>query len=218
MVRGFSRFALFLFLGLLRAPTRNSPERVRDTIWTFPEKSGKHPGLETPRFSFSQKNQERVSKFGLILGRDRGLVNNCSAAAGRAPNWTGRPLNSSYQKFASNPISHADLPHSSILHGWKRICSLFMVEIIAENQSTTLFGDHPFSIKHPQDNFSLQNVNWHPPKCKLATSNLQFLYRNTQKSPLANLCVGGRQFAFWRLKLSWGCFIEKRGPPKRVVL
>ena len=54
MVRGCSRFVLFLFLGLLRAPTRNSPERVRDTIWTFPEKSGKHPGLETPRFSFSQ--------------------------------------------------------------------------------------------------------------------------------------------------------------------
>ena len=57
MVRGFSRFVLFLFLSLLRAPTRNSPERVRDTIWTFPEKSGKHPGLETPRFSFSQKNR-----------------------------------------------------------------------------------------------------------------------------------------------------------------
>ena len=54
MVRGFCRFVLFLFLGLLRAPTRNSPERVRDTFWTFPEKSGKHPGLETPRFSFSQ--------------------------------------------------------------------------------------------------------------------------------------------------------------------
>ena len=54
MVRGFSRFALVLFLGLLRAPTRNSPERVRDTIGTFPEKSGKHPGLETPLFSFSQ--------------------------------------------------------------------------------------------------------------------------------------------------------------------
>ena len=55
MVQGFSRFVPFLFLGLLRAPTRNSPERVRDTIWTFPEKSGKHPGLETPRFSFSQQ-------------------------------------------------------------------------------------------------------------------------------------------------------------------
>ena len=38
----------------IRAPTRNSPERVRDAIWTFPEKSGKAPGLETPRFSFSQ--------------------------------------------------------------------------------------------------------------------------------------------------------------------
>ena len=54
MVWGFSRFVLFLFLGLLRAPTRNSPERVRDTIRTVPEKNGKHPGLETPRFSFSQ--------------------------------------------------------------------------------------------------------------------------------------------------------------------
>ena len=30
------------------------------------------------------------------MGRDRGLVN-CSAAAGRAPNWTGRALNSPYQ-------------------------------------------------------------------------------------------------------------------------
>ena len=55
MVLGFSRFVPFLFLGLLRAPTRNSPERVRDTIWTFPEKSGKPPSLEPPRFSFSQK-------------------------------------------------------------------------------------------------------------------------------------------------------------------
>ena len=50
----------------------------------------------------------------------------------------------------------------------------------------------------------------------LATSNLQFLYRNTQKSPLANLCFGGRQFVFWRLNLSWGCFFEKGGP-RRVA-
>ena len=62
MVRGFSRFVLFLFLSLLRAPTRNSPERVRDTIWTFPEKSGKHPGLETPRFSFSQYTMHPLKK------------------------------------------------------------------------------------------------------------------------------------------------------------
>ena len=50
MVRGFSRLVLFLFLGLLRAPTGNSPERVRDRIWTFPKKVGntrvwKPPGL-----------------------------------------------------------------------------------------------------------------------------------------------------------------------------
>ena len=61
-LRGFSRFVLFLFLGLLRAPTRNSPERVRDTIWTFPKKSGKHPGLETPRFSFSQFELRNFSR------------------------------------------------------------------------------------------------------------------------------------------------------------
>ena len=59
---GISRFVLILFLGLLRAPTRNSPKRVRDTIWTFPEKSGKHPGLETPRFSFSQELPRRPQK------------------------------------------------------------------------------------------------------------------------------------------------------------
>ena len=35
MVQGFSRFVLFLFLGLSGAPTRNSPERVRATIWTL---------------------------------------------------------------------------------------------------------------------------------------------------------------------------------------
>ena len=31
----------------------------------------------------------------------------------------------------------------------------------------------------------------------------------------ANLYFGGRQFAFWRLKLSWGCFLEKGGPPQK---
>ena len=39
--RGFSRLVLFLFLSLLEAPRRKVPDRVRDTIRTFPEKSGK---------------------------------------------------------------------------------------------------------------------------------------------------------------------------------
>ena len=40
---GFSRFVLLLFPVILTAPTRNSPERVHDTIWTFPEKKWKTP-------------------------------------------------------------------------------------------------------------------------------------------------------------------------------
>ena len=43
IVQGFSRFVLFLFLGLLPAARRSSPERVPDTIRTFCEKSGNPP-------------------------------------------------------------------------------------------------------------------------------------------------------------------------------
>ena len=43
IVRGFSRFVLLLFLSLLTAPARNSPERVRNTIRAFPKKSGNPP-------------------------------------------------------------------------------------------------------------------------------------------------------------------------------
>ena len=60
MVRGFSRFVPFLFLGLLRAPTRNSPERVRDTIWTFPEKVGNPPVWKPPRFISSSKKAYKL--------------------------------------------------------------------------------------------------------------------------------------------------------------
>ena len=90
MVRGFSRFVLFLFLGLLRAPTRNSPARVRDTIWTFPEKSGKHPGLETPRFSFSQEGGGvraggRGGCFFLLKSREGGIRGGGGGGTGAAP-------------------------------------------------------------------------------------------------------------------------------------
>ena len=47
-VRGFSRIVRFLFLGLLTAPTRNSPERVGDTIQTFPQKVGNPPVWKPP--------------------------------------------------------------------------------------------------------------------------------------------------------------------------
>ena len=92
----------------------------------------------------------------------------------------------------------------------------------SENQSTALFGDHPFSIKHPQDNFSLQNVNWHPPKCKLTPSkkgigDLQsavFVYKYTEISP--------RQFTFWRASICileaeifLGVLCRKGGTPKK---
>ena len=65
MVRGFSRFVLFLFLGLLRAPTRNSPERVRGTIWTFPKRVGNPrvwnpPGLASLKFASTQTLQENT--------------------------------------------------------------------------------------------------------------------------------------------------------------
>ena len=44
-----------------------------------------NPRVRTKFAAFSsRKNQERASKFSSILGRDRGSVNNCSAAAGRA--------------------------------------------------------------------------------------------------------------------------------------
>ena len=57
----------------------------------------KPPGsYEFCGFSFG-KNQEGASKFGSILGRDRGLVNNFSAAA--EWDWTGRALNSSYDRL-----------------------------------------------------------------------------------------------------------------------
>ena len=81
----------FLFLGLLRAPTRNSPERVRDTIWTFPEKSGKPPGLETPRFSFFQVMGPLLIKGGTRPFVTRPLAKNRRNTVGTEL-WTERTL------------------------------------------------------------------------------------------------------------------------------
>ena len=77
----------------------------------------------------------------------------------------------------------------------------------------------PLFYKAPQHNFSLQ-------KCKLTASKVSIgegrfcasLYKTADwRSPMtlmegANSCHFGRcQLAFWRLKLSWGCFVEKGG-------
>ena len=59
----------------------------------------KPPGSYTNsvRLFLQKENQERASKFGSILGRDRGLVDNCSAMGARAPSWTGRTLNREFK-------------------------------------------------------------------------------------------------------------------------
>ena len=72
MVRRFSRVVLFLFLGLWRAPTRNSPERVRDTIWPFPKKVGnnrvwKHPGLASLKFLCKSHIGYMRNVFGVLF-------------------------------------------------------------------------------------------------------------------------------------------------------
>ena len=76
----------FFFLRFSLVPSKR-PRKRRTGEFTKPPGSHEFCG-----FSFRKTMQERASKFGSILGRDRGLG---SAAAGRAPNWTGGALNSS---------------------------------------------------------------------------------------------------------------------------
>ena len=84
------------------------------------------------------------------------------------------------------------------------------------NPECPCFGGFPlFPECIPQEILSLQSVNWHPPKCtlaaskkRLATSNLQFLYRMTQKSPLPHLHFGGCRFVFWRLTCLEGALVS----------
>ena len=87
--RGFTKFSVFL--------KRN--EGVYQT-----------PGFVRVLRLFLQNQERAASKFGSTLGRDRGLVNNCSAAAGRAPNWTGRTLDSSYKDLDRNSVKFEAVP------------------------------------------------------------------------------------------------------------
>ena len=63
-VRGFSRIVLFLLVGLPSAPTRNIPERVRNTIRTFPAKDGRLPRFGKPLSLPSPLNLQKTNTQG----------------------------------------------------------------------------------------------------------------------------------------------------------
>ena len=95
-------FRSLAFFGLFESVLTTSMSRKGGLLYfsVFLKRvSLRNPRVSTKLCGFAfRKNQERASKFGSTLGRDRDSVNNCSAAAGRALNWTGRTLNSGQEK------------------------------------------------------------------------------------------------------------------------
>ena len=88
-------------------------------------------------------------------------------------------------------------------------------------QSAPLFEGPLLFYKATLRQFQPPTCKLTPPKCKLGRGDC--LCNSMQKCRLefanlfsegANVHFGGCQFTFWRLKLSWGCFIEKAGAPK----
>ena len=90
-------------------------------------------------------------------------------------------------------ISHPFLNLSS-----QCFCVLLQALAVFGEPKVHLFlGVPPFLLSTPKDNFSRQNVNWHPPKYKSGRGDFHaILYKSCRQSLL-----GGRQFAFWRLSL-----------------
>ena len=83
------------------------------------------------------------------------------------------------------------------------------------------FGNHPFSIKHPQENFSLQNVNWHPPTCKLPPSQrdwrpliCSFCIEKHRNLPSPTCILDGVNLHFGGWIYLGGAQEEKGEPPK----
>ena len=67
---------------------------------------------------------------------------------------------------------------------WRKAPMAFPDSSWGEAKVPPFLGVPPFSIKYPQDNFSLQNANWRPPKYNLARGDFwAFLYKNLQWSP-----------------------------------
>ena len=87
---------------------------------------------------------------------------------------------------------------------------------IGGNPKYPPFWGPPISLKHPQDNFSLQNANWHPPKCTLGRGDFCTIpYKS----------VGECQFTFSRVpiyvleaEIVLGVLYRKGWIPKRGVL
>ena len=99
MVRGFSRFVPFLFLSLLRAPMRNSPERVRDTIWTFPEKSGGN----SQEVCFGPSRQDPGRTLGTRMGPGWAGV-----APTSGPGWVRNAVKQSTWRIWTGPLRTRD--------------------------------------------------------------------------------------------------------------
>ena len=69
--------------------------------------------------------------------------------------------------------------HSNVIMIFCESTGVHRPDSCCESPGYLSLGVPPFSRKHPQDNFSLPNVNWHRPKCNfepsqkgLATSNM----------------------------------------------
>ena len=108
-------------LGLLTAPERKSPEKVRDTIRTFPEKSGKPPGLETPRFSFSQVRSQNLSPPSATVDAEKddtyqkigGGINFL-----RGPHMGGQIRRGRIWRFWGAPLFSPEVPKYLLLKGF----------------------------------------------------------------------------------------------------
>ena len=113
------------------------------------------------------------------------------------------------------------------MHVQSSLCS----SMIWDNSIWPLFGcllGHGFYVidlfqgEHEESGGADRGGNWRPPKCKLipskkrlATSNLQFLYRTTQKSPLPHLYFGGCQNCMLEAEIVLRVHDRKGGTPQK---
>ena len=102
---------------------------------------------------------------------------------------------------------------------------------LGNNDISIIWKDFGLSPHRQPPSYKAPPRQFQPPNCKLTPSKIpigegRFLCISIQRTCRLdsvnpslvgiNLHFGGCRFAFWRLKLSWGCcFIEKGGTPKK---